>query len=64
MHNRYISIIDIKESRSKSFQVIEQLFRETAGFPKSPSNTMSKTTIISFYSYCMRFGNRGNEGLL
>ncbi|KAA6299779.1 MAG: hypothetical protein EZS26_004081, partial [Candidatus Ordinivivax streblomastigis] len=31
----YISIIDIKERQSKSFQVIEQLFRKTAGFSKS-----------------------------
>jgi hypothetical protein len=29
--------------------VIEQLFRKTAGFSKSPSDTVSKTTIIPFY---------------
>jgi hypothetical protein len=47
-----------------NFQVIQQFFRETAGFSKSLSDMMSKTTIIPFYSYRMCFGNRGNEGLL
>jgi hypothetical protein len=37
--------------------MIQQFFRETAGFSKSPSDTMPETTIISFYSYCMCFAN-------
>ncbi|KAA6319463.1 hypothetical protein EZS27_030645 [termite gut metagenome] len=37
--------------------MIEQLFGETASFSKSPSDTMSETTIISLYSYRMCFSN-------
>ncbi|KAA6343557.1 hypothetical protein EZS27_008770 [termite gut metagenome] len=37
--------------------MIAQLFRETASFSKSPSDTISETTIISLYSYRMRFAN-------
>jgi hypothetical protein len=54
----FLSIFDIKESHSKSFQVIEQLFRETTSFHNSPSDTVSKTTILPFYSYRMRFANQ------
>jgi hypothetical protein len=32
-------------------------FREATGFSKNPSDTMPETTIISFYSYRMRFAN-------
>ncbi|KAA6306403.1 hypothetical protein EZS27_041941 [termite gut metagenome] len=45
-----LSVIDIKESQSKIFQVIQQLIRETASLSKSPSDTVPKATIISFYS--------------
>ncbi|KAA6314152.1 hypothetical protein EZS27_035187, partial [termite gut metagenome] len=37
--------------------MIEQFFREIAGFSKSPSDTVSKATIIPFCSYRMRFAN-------
>ncbi|KAA6328440.1 hypothetical protein EZS27_022669 [termite gut metagenome] len=37
--------------------MIEWLFRETASFSKSPSDTVPKTAIIPFYSYRMGFAN-------
>ncbi|KAA6326277.1 hypothetical protein EZS27_024590 [termite gut metagenome] len=37
--------------------MIEQLFRETAGFSKIPFETVPETTIIPFYSYRVRFAN-------
>ncbi|KAA6315103.1 hypothetical protein EZS27_034391, partial [termite gut metagenome] len=37
--------------------MIEQLFRETASFSKSPADTVPKTTIIPLYSYRMGFAN-------
>jgi hypothetical protein len=44
--------------------MIEQLFREAAGFSKSLSDTMPETAIIPLYSYRMCVGNRGNRGLV
>ncbi|KAA6329027.1 hypothetical protein EZS27_022134 [termite gut metagenome] len=37
--------------------MIQQFFRETAGFSNSLSDTMSKATIISLYPYRIRFAN-------
>jgi hypothetical protein len=47
----YLSVIDIKESQSKNFQMIQQLFRELVDCSKSPFDTMSEAKIIAFYPF-------------
>ena len=52
-----IAIIDVKEHHIKHFEVIIELLRETTGFSNRPTQSVSKTAVITFNAYRMRFAN-------
>ena len=52
-----IAIIDVKEHHIKHFEVIIELLRETTGFSDRPTQSVSKTAVITFNAYRMRFSN-------
>ena len=52
-----VAIIDIKEHQIKHLKVIIKLLRETTGFSNRPTQSVSKTAVITFNAYRMRFAN-------
>ncbi len=53
-----MSIIDIKESHVKGFEMIENILRETTGLPESSSDSMAQPAIISLNAYRVLFSNQ------
>ena len=52
-----VAIIDIKEHQIKHLKVIIKLLRETTGFSNRPTQSVSKTAVITFNAYRMLFAN-------
>ena len=52
-----VTIIDVKEHHIKHFEVIIELLRETTDFSNRPTQSVSKTAVITFYTYRMLFAN-------
>ena len=52
-----VTIIDVKEHHIKHFEVIIELLRETTGLSNGSSQSVSKATVITFYTYGVLFAN-------
>ena len=52
-----VTIIDVKEHHIKHFEVIIELLREPTGFSNRPTQSVSKTAVITFNAYRMGFAN-------
>lgn len=52
-----VAIVDIIEYHVKHFEVIVELLREATGFSNRPTQSLSKTAVITFYAHRVLFAN-------